>query len=206
MARAPTTENRLLAALAQALDEAEADVLAATARCRQYREAIKIIRSIGSDDAEIADTAPPAKPPSKPATTRRRRAPDLAEVARAASATPAGTPRRAHVAATLGVGEAYAGQLIKQARQAGHDIPYDRTPRRDTTEPAIGNEESPVDNPLVLRCGQCGWSTGLNDGAGDQLKAHCRAEHDRSPTDLERRPRAPRTFPSPLIPQRANGA
>lgn len=199
-----TTESRALAALRQALEEAEADVLAATARCRQYREAIKIVTAIGSDDVETSTSPAPPKPPPIPSTTTKsRRAPDLADVARAALDTPAGTSRRAHVAAALGVGEGYAGQLIKQARQAGHDIPYDRTPRPPTAE---HTGDTPIGAEFVLRCGQCGWSTAHNDGADDQLKAHCRAKHDRSPTDLEHRPRAPRAFPSPLTPQRANGA
>lgn len=124
-------DDELLAQLRAALKRAEAEEAAAAARTARYVRAIAAL-SAGRD--EESDEADGPRVAERAATQRRRdesrakhpSAPvDLDQIARIARAAHAeGKAMRQAVAAELDIGAAYAGQLIRKARDAGQDIPY----------------------------------------------------------------------------------
>jgi C2H2-type zinc finger len=52
------------------------------------------------------------------------------------------------------------------------------------------DRSAPVTTELVLRCSQCAFEFASDDA--DALADHCRTLHERSPNDIERRPRPTR--------------
>jgi hypothetical protein len=99
----------------------------------------------------------------------------------------------AHVCDVCGHGFNRANGLSRHLHQT-HGLP--RRTLRATTPPPPPDPPDLMDTTLVLRCSQCGWDTNLADDAITELTKHCRTEHNRSPHDRERRPRAPRRLPA----------
>lgn len=162
--------------------------------------------------ADGEPSAPPPKPQRAPKPPSSRKSTpgskyDLAEVARIAKQAAAeGLPMGQAV--LDGIDEcptiAMAGFLVKQARDAGHDIPKratrSTTPKPASPKPAPPKPAVPVRRPeeqvrgKVFRCDTCDHTS----VAVADLTRHTLQLHRRNPLPAERTPRDAITFTEPV--------
>lgn len=163
--------DELRAVLAQALAEREA-------------EAAKVRAAIAALDGQQQ---------LQPASTEP--APKLQPAPRPKPAKRAGRPAK-YVCAECGQGFNRPNGLSRHMNQT-HGQPSGARPRKLAAVPAAPTPTPAPppangDGPLVLRCGQCGdeFPIGADPAeAMQQMRHHCRDEHDRSPNEIDRRPR-----------------
>jgi uncharacterized C2H2 Zn-finger protein len=159
--------DELRAVLAQALAEREA-------QAAKVRAAIAALDGAQQLRSPAAEPAPQLRPAPRPKTAKpAKRGGD-------------------YVCTECGQTFNRPNGLSRHMNQT-HGQPNGARPRTlAVLHPAPALPPANGDGPLVLRCGQCGDEFPIGGDAAEalqQMRHHCRDEHDRSPNEIDRRPR-----------------